>query len=234
MRLLAKSDVDKAKSIDRQREIDEGLKLARRVDALREVAAQEEATLATYRATTLSTIQGEIASETTKLNKLKGEVRTLEKRKADALAPLTVELEKIEAGRLELSNKEGELVAREAALYLDEVDIKEIVKILNKREEQTTYAQLDANQRLRDAGILKDEAERLQRLANDTLTTATASAEEILANAIQREEWVAARELAASAKEEELRTKEIDLAKEFSKLRDREATLERNIKRFTK
>ena len=45
MRLLEKSEIAKAKAVDRSKEISEGLKISKRVDSLRELASREEQTL---------------------------------------------------------------------------------------------------------------------------------------------------------------------------------------------
>jgi len=56
MRLLAKREVDQRKSVERARDIDEGMKLARQVDTLRETKAEEEASLARFRTESISKI----------------------------------------------------------------------------------------------------------------------------------------------------------------------------------
>ena len=83
MKLLPKSDIAKAKSVDKQREIDEGMKLAKRVDSLREVAAAEEASLKKFRSETLGAINTEITANATKRDELTQEVQSLEERKED-------------------------------------------------------------------------------------------------------------------------------------------------------
>lgn len=61
MRLLQKSDVVRAKAIDRQREIEEGKKLADRVDTLRRLSSDEESNIQAFRARSLANVQSEIA-----------------------------------------------------------------------------------------------------------------------------------------------------------------------------
>lgn len=60
IKLLPKSEIDKLKSSDRQREIDEGVKLAKKVDALREIQSQEEVSLTKFRNETVKVIVSEI------------------------------------------------------------------------------------------------------------------------------------------------------------------------------
>lgn len=231
MKLLSKSDISKAKSVDRQREVEEGSKLASKVDALRELSAKEEVALNKFRVETLSTINSEILSETTKRDELKQEVRVLEDRKVEALKPLTEELTRIAAEREHFTGEKSSLEDRKVGIQNKEVNLEQREQEVAKLEKDTSYAHADVREKLQEAGTLKDNAERLHRVANDTLEDARIKSTAILATATQRETWVAKREKTASIKEEELRAKEIELAKEWSQLKDREATLERNIKR---
>lgn len=232
MKLLVKSEVIKAKSIDRQREIDEGLKLSGKVDALREISAQEEAKFAKFRTETLSVIQSEILSETKKRDELKHEVSVLEDRKVQALKPLTEELDKITAGKEHLIGIKSALDLRDTNIKDKELELSNREQKVIKLEREVSYAQSDVSTRLQNAGTLESNAERMNRVATETLENAKVGATEILSNAAQREVLVTEREKASSIKEEELRTKAIDLANEFIRLKDREATLARNINRL--
>lgn len=231
IKLLAKSAISKLQAADKQREVDEGLKLARRVDTLREVVSQEDASLQKFRSETLSAIQAEITDHTTKRDALKNEVVGLETRRAAALEPLASQIQEIKDNKTRLSFYEDELDEKSKVLYAREGDSDEREREIAEREKQTTYAHIDAQERLQKADTLKNEAERTNSIANQTLVDAQIKASSLLADAEQRKEWVTQRETAVSVKEEELRTKEIDLAKQFSVLKDREATLARNIKR---
>lgn len=69
MRLLSKRAADEAKALDRQREIEEGKKLATRVDKLRELSAEEEKNIRQFR-------DRELASIMTELKPLREELET--------------------------------------------------------------------------------------------------------------------------------------------------------------
>lgn len=60
MKLLPKSEVDLKKAQERKGEIDEGLKLAKKIDALRQAVVEEERKLTLFRRASLETIQKEI------------------------------------------------------------------------------------------------------------------------------------------------------------------------------
>lgn len=231
MKLLAKSEVAKAKAADRQREVAEGLKLAGRVDSLREVAAHEEASLAKFRRETIEVIHAEIVAETYKRDLLIGEVSVLEDRKREALKPLDdqrEELRQIEAKNVAWVD---DLFEREVAVIVRDGVLSEREVVLQKLEEKARYTQEDAERRQAEAAIMETMAGTKNMEASEILRKAHAEAETLVSNAMEREEWVTQREDAVFLKEEELREKEIELAKDWSRLKDREATLERNIKR---
>lgn len=60
MKLLEKSVINNLKTIEQKREIDEGKKLALKVDKLRELSAQEQSRLTLFRDESLKKIRQEI------------------------------------------------------------------------------------------------------------------------------------------------------------------------------
>ena len=60
IKLLTKQEINLRKANEKRLEIEEGRKLASRVDNLRELVAQEEASLASFRAKTVANIGAEI------------------------------------------------------------------------------------------------------------------------------------------------------------------------------
>lgn len=60
MKLLDKQDIQKRKATERKSEVDEGMKLARKVDELRRAGAEEESKLSAFRLMSLKAIQAEI------------------------------------------------------------------------------------------------------------------------------------------------------------------------------
>lgn len=81
LKLLKKSEVDRLKAQERQREIAEGMKIAGRIDALRRTQAEEEASLEKFRRETVEHINNEIVETIERLNLLKKEVAKLEEKK---------------------------------------------------------------------------------------------------------------------------------------------------------
>lgn len=82
-KLLPKQEFAQLKSEERKREIDEGIKLAEKVDLLRETAAQEGANLAKFRIESLKVIKEEIDKLISEKDILKKEIAELIKEKID-------------------------------------------------------------------------------------------------------------------------------------------------------
>ena len=251
MKLLAKSEVAKAKSVDRQREIAEGVKLAGRVDTLREIAVAEEASLSKFRRETIANINEELVKETKRLEGLRGEVKELESRKAEALAPLTDKWSELEELENSLDQRCDALSSKEDYLESREEDLVSRERIAARNAEAIGYTQADARERLADAAILKENAEKMAKDATEILENAHKEAKTIRAEIAEREGEVKEREKAATAKDRDLQTREKNLAEasrkldtllrrygkpleEYMRLKDREGVIARNIKRVKK
>lgn len=74
MKLLEKQQVSSLKAKERKTEIDEGAKLARRVDALREMASKEQAILTKFREETAKVIQEDIDTLIRQRDNIKREI----------------------------------------------------------------------------------------------------------------------------------------------------------------
>lgn len=81
MKLLSKNEVQGLQTKERGVEIGEGLKLARKIDVLRETAAKEESNLAKFRMETLRIIRGEIDGQIRVKTALIQEIAELENTK---------------------------------------------------------------------------------------------------------------------------------------------------------
>lgn len=224
MKLLQKSDVAKAKSLDRQREIDQGVQLAKRVDSLRETVAQEEASLEKYRKETLSTIQAQITAESDKLGALTTEVAELEHRKGLALVPLYTQWEALEEAEKNHQQKVDLLKRLKEEFDSKDTELSSREQATLSKEEVINLKLQDADRRLTESATLRDNADRHNTLASETLRKAELESSLKIASATRREENVIAREATAFAKEEELRKKEIELANEWTLLKDRQET----------
>jgi len=231
MRLLSKSEVTQAKALERQKEIEEGVKLAKRVDALREVGAEEEKSLSKFRSETILSIKNEITAKLDERDTLVKEVEELREERRVLMEPLTEEKQKLENQKQELQKVKKELDERNQELVSREIGLNGREKDIIIQERRADDMHSTQETLLREAGTLRDEMERKEREANEQLRKAYAEAETIMQNAKVKETNINRREEAVLKKEDLLREKEIELEKEWEKLKDREATFIRNKNR---
>lgn len=234
MKLLKKDDIIKAKAKDRQLEVDEGMKLARKVDVLRETQVIEEETLAKFRRETLELITKEVNERVIVKDSLNKEVEVLERRRTAALIPLAAEWDRVAQKNRNLEATENMLNHLDETLQAKDSILKEREALILIKEKRTNDMHKQTQDLLVETDILKSETARLNVQANDELQKAKRASTASLQNIEEKERFIENREKAVFSKEEELRTKEIELAKEWSVLKDREAMVERNIKRLSK
>lgn len=234
MRLLPKPEFEKAKAAEQKREIDEGLKLARRVDNLREVVAQEEASLGEFRSKTVSIIHEQIAAEIQKKDNLTKEVQDLEDRKREARKSLDEEWTEVLEMAKDVGIRKNGLDVRAGELDRRETDVSD-----REGGSETRSRRLDTREKLIE-GFL-DEADKSTKKAQRILESARVADSDSKETArlrvvelTHREELVSSREESATMKETDLLAREKALADGLILLRDREAMLERDIKRTQK
>lgn len=232
MRLLTKSEIATAKATDRSREVAEGIKLAKRVDGLREIQAQEQAALEKFRRESIATIHDEINAATQKRDTLKIEVDVLEVRKKEALRPLADAWEKIGTINKGLELERKELDGRE--------------EIVSFAEEQVTRTLRHADGQLHRANAKREQADKLVFEADNNRQKTEESLENArkletsalqLRNAVTKE--LRERDTSMAAKERGVLLKEEWAVKEKEKIRiewvkigDQRKTLDRAFTRL--
>ena len=102
MRLMPKSKVSQANAVAKKKDIDEGVKLAKRIDGLRETLADEEQSLDKFRVAQIEGIKAETAPLEEYLGGLKKEIEELERTRAQLLIPLDEEWDKVNKLKEEL------------------------------------------------------------------------------------------------------------------------------------
>ena len=234
MKLLPKTEINTLKATAQKQAIDEGVKLTRRIDTLREVMASEEQSLNKFRSETLSQIHRETTEAADIRDTLLGEVRELQLAKEEALKPLTDELKLIDEAR--------EDIAKKAALNVTQAltnDTK--ATLLNQREEEINAMALRAEQREERTIEELKEAEKQKEYAQQLITDAT----EIHKNSVilkettelslsERQSILDSQEASLAQKEQSLEEERIRQAADRIRLNDREAVLEREFNRLKK
>lgn len=231
MRLLSKSEINKRKALDRESEIREGMKLAKRVDALRETQADEEASLEKFRRETLAKINGEIMAKTSERDALAKEVAELERQKERTLKPIRIEQSKLEEERIRNAEEGQDLDRREAAVLEKE---GESAHALVLAKEELARAE---EERRRSGLLLADSAQRSKQAAENLEEASRIKAEALEYKKITEDDWAerkTALDLAEErqkAREERQDRRESELNAREIRLSDREKTLIRNIQR---
>lgn len=231
MRLLPKSEVNKAKALDRQREIDEGKKLATRVDTLRELAAQEDENLGKFRDKMVSQIMEDIKPLQEEYDSLGNKITQRKRELGQLMQPidaLWADVNKAQAvnndWEAELSQREvnvaaqaEDIVTRRTALEVDEARAADVTK----RSEDLASVSVRIN----------TEAKEFLAEARNEAQTVTSMAELRQQDSIRREEGVAARERDADIREGHLSQRERHVAEMQRAVADQYATMQRTIKR---
>lgn len=234
MKLLAKRDIDIQKSLDRQREIDEGVKLSRRVDALRRTQVEEEASLERFRAASVSKIHEEILRESNVRDALHTEVVRLEARREEALRPLDREMQLIATEKKELSEIGDVLFSRQAAIEKRETELALLERSVRDEEQRAKAMSREVADTLADAQEQKESALIAHTAAKRTLESVQTFKEVMEREIKERDAVCAARERDVSIREEWLASDREALELEKVQTADLRATLERAIKRLKK
>lgn len=165
MKLLPKQLINTAKATERKKEIDEGLALARKVDALRELKATEEQELLKWRENSLKTIQYEIRQFIEERNSLKEENIHARKINDDLTKPLTSEWTRInsekESLRLDRESFNKERFQLEEERNAVDLDRKKVTLLINTAEKNES----DTQKAKDDAVSLRDLAQREHEMA---------------------------------------------------------------------
>lgn len=234
IKLLSKQEINQRQVLQRHNEIEEGRKLAKRVDNLRELAVEEEASLASFRANTLKAINADIKSATKEHEVILNQVKALRG--------------ELETGFSELKKAERVIKLKEEDLILRENQVEERVKLVKEKENQikkdfeknlTMTSRLEyANDQLVKLNIAADEK---MQMANDMYEDADFKrnqierlSERVMKELHDKDIEVASKERDLNIKEERLILTEQQLRDKEIKLVDRELTLEREFKRLKK
>jgi hypothetical protein len=234
MRLLTKSEINTKKVADKRREIDEGVKLARRVDNLREVAAQEEVALEKFRKETLKKIHKQTAEAQLELDELRTEVICLKKERRDALKPLDKEWAALREAQEKLKTDQDEHNIKSITLQESEKQCRKAIKQAADTLASATAKETRANELLQRGGEYSDEAETAMDHAKMVEAEALQLREDVEKELRQRDFEAAGRERSLDSREKKMREQEAKLNKEWLLLEDRKAMHERNIKRDKK
>lgn len=231
MKLLSKKEINTATAKSQKQTYDEGIKLARRVDGLREVAAAEEASLEKFRRETLARIHEEITQETSKRDSLRQEVFRLQKEREEAIKPLDSlgerlaeedhrirgEREVLNEAKDAFAERERKLDSRDNALRDEEARISEQKRVYS---ELLAYVRDDRN----STRTALEDAQRA--LSDNTLEAARLAKERADFESSKKET-----EARQAKRDKEQDEREVILNARETKVLDREGAYTRQLKR---
>lgn len=234
MKLLDRKEINMAKASERRLEVEEGRKLATRVDSLRELFSKEQGSLAKYRDETVKVVIQDVVDAIARLDQINQECKAAEERRDIAMLPLTEK-------RKELDDREAKIIESEK-ITLDARNEAET----NVRE--TEHLKKDQESAVREAQILQDDAKktnntakRLEKAANEILKNAekvkinaTDEATSLLDDVYRIEAECEARENAVKLREDKVAAEDERLSARERAIIDREESLDREIKRQNK
>lgn len=231
MKLLKKSEIASAKASDQKREMDEGLKLAKNVDSLRHIRAEEEASLKKFRYETVTTINKEITHLSKKKDTLVSEVASLEEKKKEAIEPLDKLWEAVRVKQDEVETKSEEFRTMNAD-YLEKKDTidknllasEATIKRTIDKEARTTKLLEKASETHAKAETEKEEANEYRRKIVRQL-------KELESSIHEREVAIASRERDATNKQLFLNQREKNLNDKEKEVNDKYNTLLRTLNR---
>jgi len=232
MRLLDKKTVNTVMAGQRKSQIDEGVVIARKIDALR----QDLSSLEKQRDVFLSSATTALKDKTEKLNDeifyKEKIVKELEEERKKLLEPLDIKWDEVAEEEDRLIAFKEELVSKEKILYSKEVEIEEKYRELSLEEERMEDLKKQINlqvDKVQDSSI---QAQNILVSALDKEVEIEAKLEAKKQKIDNKEQEVLIRERNIVLRENIIKQNEEEIIKTKLQLADQRATLERAFARL--
>lgn len=231
MELLSKQQIAQKSAQERKIQIDEGVKLAKRVDDLRMKVNEETSTNQKFKQETQKQMNIEIEKLNVQKTLLVNEIEELEVRKATARIPLDAEWELLESKQTSFDLKSTNLDEKDHFLGQKEAELK-----IFETEIAQKKANLEDEKAKNDAFFeyLKNFEKNLANQQSDIGTNAQAVEKQLAGregDVKRREDKVSVREHDVVLREKHIDADRIALNQKESSLLDREGVLQRNLSR---
>jgi len=234
MRLLEKKQIQALKSDEKRLDIEQGMALATKVDALRKALATEQMNLEKFRTGTIKEVQRQIDQKMQELDSLNRMVYETEQKRIENSMPLMARYKKLQAETELLDQRRDDLSKKEYEVrMLNESNEKRQKALeIEKHEAEIDLARakndgIKANRMVEDAQKLFKDALEERRIAKEY-------ASKTIKSARIREEKAALEELYNQKVIANLRLREGLLVKRELEITDRYQTLLRDEQRLTK
>lgn len=231
MKLLDKREIDRAKAAERKLDIDQGAKLASKVDKLRELASKEEGSLNRYVAAVREAALAQVAEYVKQRDQALSDAITAQQQRDALLKPINYRAE-------EFKSREAALEAAREALKQDKQMLAGRSALMDKRENEARVAKEINDEEAAALHKISIETLRLQKESRaDRSTSANLLADtetkagQILADAGKKSMDLKARELSHARDREKLANDVKALNARERAIIDREETLARELRR---
>lgn len=234
MKLLAKKVIDSQVASQKKQQIDDGVKLAIRVDTLRQTKAQEEKNLEEFRVGAVRSVSQEIEVLTIKRDSLRSEVTDLMEQAKLNQIPLDKEWNKLNIEKSKLLSQQESL---EKDRELLEKDKTELVVSLQDLEIEKSRVESIKDQTVLEYGIahrISEEVEKDKRNIEILKEVTFREVEEIKNSALRKETEIDFKLVNLNNREIILKEKEVQIIKTKLQLEDQRGTLERALNRLNK
>lgn len=225
MILPTKIQLNKAKAQETKRQIDEGLALARRVDAMRELKLIQEANIRRWKEVTIKAAQEEINQAIEQRDVYKRQAKQALDERDELRKPLDAEWEQVTSERAKLTEDQNKFFLDKELFKSGVREFeKEKIRLTKSIEKAETYEK-DTEKIKSESQKFKDLAEEEYRLAFDERNTQARNFSQRINEVEQRAteyevalKTIDVREQQVNDKESELITRENDLARRIKNL----------------
>lgn len=227
MKLIDKSKIEREKRLEQEREIDRGIKLAKRVDEIRAKKVVEEENLKKWRDETLKIVQEEINAKIAERDRLIQETKEAEEARFAVEAPLDVQKERARNAKQAKANddtvkhllsRETSLIARESSLEVKQMELLERDIQLRADEELTQRF-------LHERKTEYDEAQTLKNRARELKEQAERDIQRRYKELTDREETISFLERNVANEREAIEREKMDIADEKLHIQSQQETL---------
>lgn len=233
MKLLNKSEIIKNKSLERQQEIEEGAKLARRIDTLRETCTKEEANFSKFRDQSLKTIREEISALSAQRDEMQKRIEFLkEGNNLVIYGEIDVEWRKIRFKNREIEESHEKLYRRSKELDARQDQIDEAQRIANVDRNRLDAEKIRIRENLENSEESKKKSAEILEKSEKNRDDVEKSLKEKTQVLVVREASIATREKEVNLKIEWLAKEELRLMTKEREINDKYETLLRTTQRL--
>lgn len=231
MKLLSKSDITQKKNDERRLEIDQGVKLASRVDSLRKTAAEEEKKITTYRQASVKILNDEIGSLTNQKRALEGEILYRVEELGVLMEPIDAQWDAVHRAHLLVEEDREALIEAKIGLKLGTDALEELKRRTTIDAERANDDRKAARLILEDATRVREDVARLQEKHLATVSLSEGQFSKRDSEVSLREGALSNREQIAAVWESNLKKREEAVSNKEIRVQDMYTTLLRTKSR---